>query len=193
MNFASALLLLVSAGFPEGPASEAPVPKELRTIALHGDCRYQSASGTDTVAKVKDVVRRFNAAVICKDRVTAELFVDAEGTVEEVEEYAGEDGQPVRKVAIGTWPEQIFLFTRADGSATEGEREEIIQGEPSILIDGSSALVRQPLWTRAQGNPAISGCMVQHLMLVKLASDWKIRHMMLIDDPDSCQSAPEQR
>ncbi len=192
MNFAAALLLLVSAGFPASTVSEAPIPKEPKAISLHGNCRYHSASGTDAVSKVKDVVRRFNAAVACKDKVTAELFVDTTGTFEEVEEFKSDDGQTVQTVQSASWPEQLFLFTRPGQSEADGDHEDIVQGEPSILIDGKSALVRQLLWTNMRGNPSTSNCLVEHLMLVKLASDWKIRRMMLIHHPDSCPTPPVQ-
>lgn len=154
---------------------------------LHGNCQYESASGTDTASKVRDVVRRFNAAIICKDGTIAALFVDEGGAVAEIEERTGDDGEPSKWVRSGPWPEQLFLFTRPDSEPSTEQQGRLVQGNPTVIIDGSSAFVRQPLWTEIVGSPPVNDCLIEHLMLVKVGLDWKIRHMMLVHDAESCE------
>ena len=177
-------IALAQHAMPAAPLS--PVTDE-SVIKLHGNCQYEAASGSDTVSKVRDVVRRFNAAIICKDGTTAALFVDEGGAVAEIEERTGDDGEPGKWVRSGPWPEQIFLFTRPDSEPSTEQQERLVQGNPTVIIDGSSAFVRQPLWTETVGGAPVNDCLIEHLMLVKIGVDWKIRHMMLVHDAESCE------
>lgn len=188
MSLAAALLLLASTG-SQGVSLPLASSPELTRIFRHGECTYGPSSDTDAMAAVKDVAARFNTALTCGDLATAQELVTADGTVSELEEYIGEDGAPVRWIGTGPWTEQLPLFSNAASRASSDSRETVWLGEATVLLDGASALVRQPIQSETTGKPAMAVCMIQHMMLANDGKGWKIRHMMLVPDDAGCRTS----
>ena len=188
MTLAVALLLLASTG-SQGGSLPRVSPPELTRIFRHGECTYVQSSGTDVMAAVKDVVVRFNTALMCGDLAAAQALVAADGTVSELEEYIGEDGKPVRWIGTGPWTDQLPLFSNSASRASSDSRETVWLGEATVLLDGASALVRQPIQSETTGKPAMAVCMIQHMMLANDGKGWKIRHMMLVPHEGGCRTS----
>lgn len=183
-------VLLVSQ--PHNPAAASTEPNaQSHLIVPDGGCSPKPPSGGDASSKVADIVRRFNLAIICKDLESAMRLVAKDGTVSETEEYVGDDGKPVKWIGTGSWAEQLFLFTRPNSETSASDGEKVSLGTPEIVIDGSSAMVRQPLSTQSIDDPGNNACLIQHLMLAEDSQGWKIRHMMLVPRTNGC--GPDRR
>lgn len=184
----SAALMFLAAGAGQGD----PAPVAMNDAAV-APCAYPEMVTADEEAQVLQLVSRFVLAVSCGDLAQARALVHAEGTLAELEEYQGEDGQPVRRINTGAWDEQLALFSGAAAASSTGEHEALRPGEATLLLDGALALVRQPVQSRVTGDPAATECINLHIMLINDGEGWKIRHMMLAANTGECapqSSAP---
>lgn len=181
---------------PDGVQS-ATRPQAAETDQTHrlapADCKYPLSGGADPTSAVKDVIARFNVAVTCGDLAAAQALVADDGTVSELGQSMTDEGKPVSRIETGSWAEQLVLFTRSVSGDSRTHRERAVLGEASVLIDGASALVRQPIRSEIVGEPSQDLCLIQHFMLIDDGKGWKIRHMMLVPLAEGCAQIPPQQ
>ena len=122
----------------------------------------------------------FHAALEQQDLDAATALVIADGRMAEVP-----GDVPGQALESGSWQESLWLFIKPE---SDGARQRIEQQfKPLVIVDGKAAFLRQAiLLHHPQSQPL---CRVEHVQLIKVAEQWRIYNLTLLDRPDACFTA----